>query len=602
MVLHIGEAILKDQGACQNGRRDALWRVGVMTIWTFLCFVGMIPGSVSPATAASVEESPEEPVLVVGKVSINLGDVFSEQEVQDSNPFLKFMQKGMNNLHISTRENVLRREILFQSGDRFDADLLSETERNLRSLGFLNNVFVVATDTTANGQVNIEVLARDSWTLKASGKYTQASNGDKRWSASLSESNFLGRGTTIGGGVGATEISSYWNLWYRHRRMFGSRLWFGIDFSELEEGHAKKIFISRPFFAQSDPWFFHLEAWDNKFEMRYYLSHAGPSGLDPASSINLNALLPQHEKGFEGSFLIRAKGRNNGRIWRLGGGLLILDSETKINPEGNILSDGRLVNLDYLLAEGEPLELFQGLTVNPFVWLQTKGRRWTKESFVMQYGAVEDIPLGITLDIKAGIRGSAVGSTSGCVSQFHGEMDISRWSPLLGGMTILSSRARLSTGPDNCSTHRVSLLGGWVGKGGSDHAPWLTRIFVEAGHSKNLAGSEVFVLGLDRGLRTLDFDGMAGSEILRWNVEQGKALSWQPGGLVRFGGAVFYNGGLAKFDDEERNLADARHEVGVGIRMGPVRSANAQMGRLDISWPLDGSSGVVFTATSRGTF
>jgi len=200
------------------------------------------------------------------------------------------------------------------------------------------------------------------------------------------------------------------------------------------------------------------------------------------------------------------------------------------------------------------------------------------------------------------MRGGSVGSTSGCVKQFYSELAISRWRPMLGGMTLFSGQARLSTGPGRCTGHRASLLGGWMGKTGSSTAPWLTRVFLEVGHGKNLVGSDIFALGLDRGLRTLDFDGMAGNKLLRWNLEQGKATSWQPGNLVTVGGVVFYSGGLAMFDDEERSLGDARHEVGLGIRMGPVRSANAQVGRLDVSWPLDGSTGAVFTATTRGTF
>lgn len=592
----------KPRRSCQNGRHD---RILLIFVLTGLALVGAICspfGSVGAAFAGSENGSAEKPVLVVGKITIKSGDVFSDEEMGRSNPVLKFMQSGMNNLHISTRENVLRREFLFQSGDPFDARLLSETERNLRTLGFLNNVYVVATDTTADGRVNVTVQARESWTLKASAKYTLASNGDARWNVSLSETNFLGLGTTLGGGVGSDEINSYWNLWYRHRRIFGSRLWFGADFSELNTGHVKKVFVSRPFFAQADGWSFDLEAWDNQFEVRHYLSNAGPVGLDPSASGNLSALLPLHEKGFEGRFLVRAGDSREGRIWRIGGGVRILDRDYYVNPHGNLLSDGRIENLDYLLADGEPLELVQGVTVFPYLWLQTIGREWVKESYVMQYGPVEDIPLGMVLNFKGGVRGSVVGSTNGCESQFYSELAMSRWKPLLGGMAVFSGQALVATGPDNCTTHRASILGGWVGKAGSGHAPWLTRIFMEVGHGKNIIGSEAFVLGLDRGLRTLDFDGLAGDRLIRWNLEQGKASSWQPGGLVRLGGAVFYSGGLAKFNDEDRSMGDARHEVGLGIRMGPVRSANAQMGRLDISWPLDGSTGAVFTATSRGTF
>jgi len=461
---------------------------------------------------------------------------------------------------------------------------------------------VVATDTTDAGRVNVTVRSRESWTLQASANYTRASNGDQRWNTSLSETNFLGLGTTLGGGVGANEISSYWNLWYRHRRIFSSSLFFGMDFSEVEGGHVKKVFLSRPFFAQAGSWSFYAEVWDNEFDVRHYLSNAGPAGSHPTNSPNLNALLLQHEKGFEGRFLVRARGLKQGRIWRLGGGLRVVDNHTVVGPDGDLLSDDRVANLNYLLEEGEPLEMVQGLTVFPYIWLQTIGRQWAKESFVLRYGFVEDIPLGYILDLKSGLRGMSVGSTNGCNSQLFNELKISRWERLFSGMALFSGNVEFASGPGKCSSHKVSLLGGWMGKAGSDYSPWLTRIFAEVGHGKNQISNEVFALGLERGLRSLDFDGMAGNRLVRWNFEQGKVTTWEPGGLFRLGGALFYNGGIAMFDDEDRNIGDARHEVGLGLRLGPTRSANARASRLDMSWALDGSSGAVFTATTGGTF
>ncbi len=593
---------LLSQKACQIDRHDIAGLQFVLTILTIACLLYASSASADLVAAEYADVPDGKRNLRFGEIDIDSADIFSNKEIEQANPLLQFMQKGMNTLHISTRENVLRREILFNSGDPFDAELLSETERNLRSLGFLNNIYVTATDTTEDGLVNVSVRTRESWTLQANVAYTLAANGDVRWNASLSESNFLGLGTTLGAGVGANEVSSYWNLWYRHRRMYGSRLWFGLDYSELAPGHIKKIFISRPFFAQADSWSFDLEAWDRQLDIRSYLSHGGPAGSGSSSSASLSALLPHHEKGFEGKFLVRIKGRTEGRLWRIGGGVRIEDNHSYVGSDGNLLSDGRVVDLDFLLDEGEPLELVQGITVFPYFWLQTKGRKWTEETFVMQYGPVEDIPLGMVLNFKGGLRGGFVGSTSGCSTQLYCEVGVSRWMSWAGGMALFSGQALVSSGEGKCQSHRASLLGGWVAKSESSKAPWLTRVFAEIAHGNNLIGREVFLLGLDRGLRTLNFDGMAGNRLVRWNLEQGKATPWIPAGLFRLGGAVFYNGGLAMFDDEDRSINDVRHEIGVGLRMGPVRSSNARTGRLDISWPLNGATGVVFTATTGGTF
>ncbi len=61
-----------------------------------------------------------------------------------------------NSLHILTREDVIRRELLFEPGDPPDPDLFDETERNLRALGIIGDVAVIA-DTVAGRRVRVHV-------------------------------------------------------------------------------------------------------------------------------------------------------------------------------------------------------------------------------------------------------------------------------------------------------------------------------------------------------------------------------------------------------------------------------------------------------------
>jgi hypothetical protein len=94
---------------------------------------------------------------------------------------------------------------------------------------------------------------------------------------------------------------------------------------------------------------------------------------------------------------------------------------------------------------------------------------------------------------------------------------------------------------------------------------------------------------------------MAGERLVRWNLEHGKPVRWQPLDLMRIGWAAFYGGGMAWFPDEDRTLADARHEFGVGLRFGPTRSGSGEMGRIDLTWDLD-TGGPHITSIARGYF
>ena len=52
----------------------------------------------------------------------------------------------------------------------------------------------------------------------------------------------------------------------------------------------------------------------------------------------------------------------------------------------------------------------------------------------------------------------------------------------------------------------------------------------------------------------------------------------------------------------DRDLRDARHEVGLGLRLGGVRSGTSDLARVDLSYDLGGTEGFVITTVSRGHF
>lgn len=573
--------------SCQNG--SAARRFG-MICGVLLLLTGQV-GATTPSP------------LMVGEIVLITDGVFTDEEVAEADGTLYFLRNSMNRLHINTRRYVINKELLFAAGDVFRPAVLDETERNLRNLGFLSEVSVVATDTTSDGRVRIEVRTRDAWTVSATASYSRSSQGETRWGTSLSDGNFLGHGVIIGGGLAADEITNFWHVWYHQRRVFRVGFRLAIDYSRRRDGFLRQLILNHPFYAQDDQWSTEFRVWSRELGQRYYLSQAGPAGSTQDFSGPLYSLMSFYESGVEARWQWRTSAAGEGRVWRFGAGLDVTNTEFREDLLQALLSDGRTVDLSWLRLPGEALSRVEGVEVRPFLWVRTLGRNWAKRRYVLQYGFIEDIPLDWDADLKLGPLGGKLGATAGYgETRWRAEAVLRRWFATGDNVALVDFRGTLETGTSLVRNSQYDFLLGWLGNFGSEQTPWLTRVFAEFGRAHNPLGTEAFVLGLDRGVRTLGFDGRTGDHLMRWNIEQGKATPWVPGDMVRVGVAAFYSGGNAWWQDEAHGGNRVRHELGLGLRFGPTRGANAPVTNVDMSWDLRGSGQPVFTLTSRGFF
>ncbi|HPF70790.1 MAG TPA: hypothetical protein PLQ13_08985, partial [Candidatus Krumholzibacteria bacterium] len=207
------------------------------------------------------------------------------------------------------------------------------------------------------------------------------------------------------------------------------------------------------------------------------------------------------------------------------------------------------------------------------------------------------------LEARLGPAGGAVGSSAADgAGALRWDAAATKWLTAGRCYALLDLRTLGQAGGAEVRTHVVDATAAFLAQAGPADAPWLGRLVVEGAHGGQLSGIDALVLGLDRGLRTLEFDGMAGDRLLRANAEVGKVAPWELLGLARVGGAAFLGAGCAWWADEDRGPGDARREAGFGLRLGPTRSANTQVTRIDLTWDLDHGSGPVLTAVTRGLF
>lgn len=525
----------------------------------------------------------------VGTVHLVVTDIYSPEEVESASGLLRFSRRLMNGIHPSTRQHVIRREVLVRPGDVLDERLLRETERNLRGLGFLTHVSVVPVDTLPDGTVDLEVRVQEAWSLSTTANYSRSSEGD-RWGVFLSDSNFLGQGVRLEAGLGADEERDFRQLVFANRRLFGSPLAVRVVSVELSDGHNRSLSLTRPWYTEDQAWGLEAVLWDRQFEPRFYLD---PDRLD-ASDDRLYTGLPLDEQGVLLWAGRRLRGGPERRIWRVGIGAWVDERRYRVS-DAVTLSDGRVVSGESVRdAAGEGLELAGGTHARPVLVVETLGRSWIAESRVLRLGPVEDLNLDPWLRLICGPDLAAWGSGR---ERLRIEWKCQDWTRLGPGLLFLRSEGEGSLGSSRNRSLNATLEGGWFAHTGRRT---LDRIVFELGVAEAAVGDELQVLGLTRGLRTLEYDGRVGDRLVRWGVEHVQLLPGEILGFYSLGLAAFYAAG----DTWWRSGVDAsgiRHELGLGLRFGPTRSARAEVARLDLTWPTDGG-GPVLTAATGGFF
>lgn len=118
-----------------------------------------------------------------------------ERSVNDTNHIKKNLGvKLANFFHKNTRENLIRRNLFFKEGDVFYPLLVSDNERFLRDLSYLQDALIVALESTeAPGQVDVIVLTKDVFSLGGSASLSSTN----RIRGEISEDNFAGSGSRI---------------------------------------------------------------------------------------------------------------------------------------------------------------------------------------------------------------------------------------------------------------------------------------------------------------------------------------------------------------------------------------------------------------------
>jgi hypothetical protein len=109
------------------------------------------------------------------------------------------LPRWVNVFHVTSRQAVIRRELLLRQGQPYSQVLVDQSIRNLRRLYQLSAILVVATKGSAPDRVGVVVITKDVWSLRLAWNISLSSGGLELFESQPAEWNLFGTHQTLSG-------------------------------------------------------------------------------------------------------------------------------------------------------------------------------------------------------------------------------------------------------------------------------------------------------------------------------------------------------------------------------------------------------------------
>ncbi|HEX3594395.1 MAG TPA: BamA/TamA family outer membrane protein [Polyangiaceae bacterium] len=147
-------------------------------------------------------------------------DVVTLDVIEQRDPAPEFL----NWFHATSRPKIIEQDVLLRTGDRYDAAVVEETERNLRVLRQLSVVLIVPTKGSAADRVRLLVVTKDVWSLRLNWDPVFVNGALQSLYLQPSEENLLGRHKTLNGNILLGRATYSLGLGFIDPRIAGTRL------------------------------------------------------------------------------------------------------------------------------------------------------------------------------------------------------------------------------------------------------------------------------------------------------------------------------------------------------------------------------------------
>lgn len=486
----------------------------------------------------------------IGRIVIKVDNVFDPDNPQENG----MAYRAANALHIKSRDNTIRTQLLFKSGDVYNRHALDESARNLRADTYLNEADIQPLQYHAeDNTVDVLVRVHDVWTFDPGISYGRT-GGVNHSGVQLAEGNLLGYGKSLSlqstHDVDRTTLGAA----YSDANLLSSRWQLAAAYIHASDGDTNQFTIAHPFFSLDTRWSGSLDGLtQQRIDKRYQ------------QAIVVDQYQTTHES--YGGQIGWSDGLQDGWVRRW-------------------LTGYRIDRLHYNTA---PITGTLQLPQDQHLAYPWVGLSWFEDHYETtrnrdQIGRTEDVYYGRLLYVQVGLSAPTFGSDTqsellqltlqdarhigdyqslfGSVVMLNGVYQQNKWRNTLVTTTL---RYDLRPNPYSLSTAKFT-----------------------SNYGIHLDPSLPLYLGDDDGLRGYPLHYRSGTHSEVLNVEQRFYSNWQVLRLLTVGAAAFID--IGHIGGSDNAIADGNHilsDVGIGLRFGSIRSSTGEVFHINAAYPLN---------------
>lgn len=541
--------------------------IAVVRQCAFIFFALLAPGIAQPqGTALPSDAELERSGAVIGKIVIDNLNIFDLNDPKDDTKLFRLADR----LHARTRQQVIRWQLLFVSGDKYSRRVLEESERLLRQASYFYDASVRPI-AYHDGRVDVLVKTRDVWTLDPGFSYGR-SGGTNSIGFQVQELNAFGYGAAITAGRSSNVDRTTTQFGIQDANIEGSRIGVQALYAVNSDGYQRDLFVDRLFYALDARWTGGL---------------AGTNDLRVDSLYDRGNIIDQFQEHDEFARVYGgwSHGLQDGWVthWTIGA-----TSDDRQFESAPAWTGANLVPVDRKL-------------VYPWVRYELVQDDFLKYHNYNEIERTEDFYLGTRLLAQLG------------------------WSDPAFGANITGLIFSATAGYGLATSHHETLVFAGTLDGrlenGTLQNTVLTQSFhyyykqseqllfyagVDAASGRNLDLDNQILLGGDSGLRGYPLRYQDGTSRALVTLEERYFTNWYPFRLFRVGGAAFLDvgrtWGTAALATPGLGIL---RDLGVGLRFGNSRSGLGNIIHVDLAFPLDGDptiKKVQFLVVTKATF